>query len=89
MRFWWPFLGGGYRARAGWAAGPEPLPPTRSVAADTGSAAERAASGGAAGYSPLALARHNLGQVVGHLRRQGVPQAVIAAALRELAEGLE
>lgn len=90
MRFWWPFLRPGYRPRRAvefdlkeWAQGyfgPNPK---------CAEAAERAAAGGAAGYSPQALARHNLGQVAGHLRRQGVPVAVIRAALRELAEGLE
>lgn len=94
MRFWWPFLRPGYQpSTAGGAGRVPPAPPrARSVVRrgdEASEAAERAAAGGAAGYSPQALARHNLGQVTGHLRRQGVPVAVIRAALRELAEGLE
>lgn len=91
MRFLWPFLRPGYQPGTAPGAGRVP-PRARSVVRrgdEASEALERAAAGGAAGYSPEALARHNLGQVTGHLRRQGVPVAVIRAALRELAEGLE
>jgi len=72
------FLYDGYSARAGDRPRvPGPLP--RGAVSAVG-------KGAAMAYSHEALARHNLAEVVRHLRAMGISDAVIRAELAALAE---